>query len=179
MLRLICPAVIAAACLVAGCATPGRVEQMSVPGVVGINITAPQALRESIAMGEVTGGEETNPLWTSQVSGPDFAKALESSLLRAGLLQPDRKAGRYVLSAKLAELDQPLAGFNMTVTASVTYTLIARPTTQTVWEKKLTTPYTASFGDALYAVERLKLANEGAIRANISELLIALYRLRP
>jgi hypothetical protein len=33
------------------------------------------------------------------------------------------------------------------------------------------TPYTANFGDALVAVERLRLANEGAMRENIKEII--------
>lgn len=179
MFRLHCPAVVVTAFLLAGCATPARMEQMAAPGVVGINVAVPQALHGSIALGEVTGGKETNPLWTSQVSGPDFAKALESSLQRASLLQQGRQPGRYVLSAKLGELDQPLGGINMTVTVAVAYTLVERATGRTIWQKTLTTAYTASFGDALIAVERLKLANEGAVRANITELLSDLYRLRP
>ena len=69
-------------------------------------------------------------------------------------------------------------GLDMTVTATVTYTLVERATGKTAWEKVIVAPYTAKFGDSLLGVERLKLANEGAIRTNISNLLDDLYRLR-
>ena len=37
--------------------------------------------------------------------------------------------------------------------------------------------YTAEFSDAFLAMERLKLANEGASRENITELIERLYQL--
>jgi hypothetical protein len=39
------------------------------------------------------------------------------------------------------------------------------------------TTYTAKFSDAFIALERLKLANEGAGRENITELIDRLYKL--
>ena len=38
-------------------------------------------------------------------------------------------------------------------------------------ERKLATPYTAKMGDAFVGTERLRLANEGAVRENISKLI--------
>jgi hypothetical protein len=172
-------AVVISVVFLAGCATPARMEQMTTAPQAGAAASVPEALRQNIAIKDVTGGQETNPMWTSQVSSAEFEKALESSLRTANLLEPNRQGGRYALSVYLDKLDQPFIGFNMTVTATVTYTLIERSTGKTTWEKKLVTPYTASFGDALLGVERLRLANEGAVRTNISELVSELYRLRP
>jgi hypothetical protein len=39
------------------------------------------------------------------------------------------------------------------------------------------TTYTAQFSDAFLALERLKLANEGAGRENITEIIDRLYQL--
>jgi len=138
----------------------------------------PEFLRQNVAIKDVTGGQETNPMWTSQVSSAEFERALESSLRAANVLQPNRQAGRFTLTAYLDKLEQPLVGINMTVTATVTYTLVERSTGKTSWEKTISTPYTAKFGDSLLGVERLKLANEGAVRTNITDLIADLARLR-
>ncbi len=169
--------VLIASMLLAGCATPARVDQMTVAPATMAVAAAPEALRQNIAIKDVTGGQETNPLWTSQVSSAEFERALEASLRGANLLQANRQAGRFTLTAQLGKLDQPLIGINMTVTASVLYILVERSTGKTVWQETITTPYTASFGDALLGVERLKLANEGAVRTNIADLIGKLVRL--
>ena len=66
----------------------------------------------------------------------------------------------------------------MTVTASVNYIVSERATGKEVFNRTVAVPYTAKFGDALMGVERLKLANEGAIRTNISQLIEELFRLK-
>ncbi len=134
-------------------------------------------LRNKLAIKDVTGGTETNPMWVSNVSSSDFEKALEASLKSAGLLA-DRQAGDFVLTADLTELEQPFIGLDMTVTSSVRYMVVQRSSGKTVFDRTVTTPYTAKLSDALIAIERLKLANEGAIRTNIGELLSQLMQLK-
>ena len=53
-----------------------------------------------------------------------------------------------------------------------------RLTYKTVWAKTITTPYTANFSDSFLAVERLKMANEGAIRANLTQMVNDLVALK-
>lgn len=166
----------AIAVVVVGCATPARMDQMTVaptPQAAAV----PTKFRNSIAIKDVTGGTETNPLWTSQVSSAEFERALEASLQNSALLAP-RQGGAYQLSAQLGKLEQPILGIDMTVTATVLYQLVERRTAATVWEKSIVTPYTAKFSDSLLGVERLKLANEGAIKENIGRLVDEIYRLR-
>ena len=67
--------------LLAGCATPAAVSNMS---VYTTQRTAPAALKNAIAVADVTGGRETNPLWVSQVGSDAFPRALEDSLANAG-----------------------------------------------------------------------------------------------
>ena len=43
-----------------------------------------------------------------------------------------------------------------------------------MFDQTITEPYTANFSDAFLAVERLRLANEGAMRVNIGTFLKAL-----
>ena len=138
----------------------------------------PDALKTNIALRDVTGGKETNPAWVSNVSSSEFELALEESLRSVGMLSANRQGGRYQLVAHLEKLDQPLMGFDMTVTASVSYSLVERSSGKTVWQKSLLSPYTATVSDAFVGSQRLRLANEGTIRQNIAQLIAELQQLK-
>lgn len=126
-------------------------------------------LRENVALGAVSGGKETNPLWTSEVSSDDFAEALRQSLAAHAML--DIEGAKYRLDAELVELKQPFAGFNMTVTSNVNYTLTDTTSDEVVYEETVSNAYTAQMGDAFVGTKRLQLANEGSIRGNIEAML--------
>ena len=66
----------------------------------------------------------------------------------------------------------------MTVTASINYVLTERASGKTVYTKTITLPYTAKFSDAFAGYERLRLANEGAARENIKQLIDELIALK-
>jgi hypothetical protein len=162
----------AALSLLAACAQPARVTQMAVPNVIAPVVAANPELVGSMTVGEVGGGKATNPIWTSQVDNPQFKEAFERSLEFNGLLAKGTTPGRLVVTANLIELDQPLMGFAMTVTPRVAYRVVENGTTNELFREELVTPYTAQFGDSLIAVERLRLANEGAIRESIRNFLV-------
>ena len=169
----------ALAALVTGCAAPARIEQMQVDtSLAQRTALASSPLKAAVAIKDVTGGSETNPMWVSKVSSSEFERALEASLSAAGLLSPNRQASPFTLLADLNSLEQPYFGASLTVTATVTYFLVQRSSGKTVLEKTIATPYTAAFGDALIASERLRLANEGAMRANITRLIEELAALK-
>ncbi|MGC4078898.1 MAG: hypothetical protein QM702_18015 [Rubrivivax sp.] len=175
MKRKVTGAALACAIVLAGCSTPARMEQMQVEASASDRAAFQDSvLRSQIAIRDVTGGKETNPLWISNVGSDEFARALEASLRSAGLLADNRQGSKYLLTAHLLKLDQPLLGASMTVTASVQYSLVDRATGKEVLNRTLVTPYTAAFSDALLGNERLKLANEGSIRTNIAALIQAL-----
>lgn len=163
--------------ILVGCATPARVDQMVAKPVA--SATQLSFLRNSISVGMVAGGEETNPLWVSNVSSPDFSRALDDSLRGAGLLATNRESSKYLLSAHLNALQQPMLGIDMTVTATINYSLTDKSTGAETHKTTVVTPYTAKFGDALIGMERLKMANEGAIRQNLTQLIETLYGLKP
>ncbi|MEY2862522.1 MAG: hypothetical protein RLY58_229 [Pseudomonadota bacterium] len=154
--------------LVTGCAAPARVDQMTSTKIPSANAQA-AALKSSIQIQPVTGGKATNPLWTSQVSSEAFQSALSASLNSAGLL--GTTTAPYTLDSKLVSLKQPKIGLDMTVTATVDYQLMNTSSKAAVFKKTIITPYTATVGDAFVGTERLKLANEGAIRKNIEEII--------
>lgn len=163
-----------------GCAAPARIEQMQVNTSLATRTAAANShLKENVALRDVTGGKETNPMWISSVSSTDFERALEASLKDAGLLSQNRQGSKYSLVVHLMKLDQPFFGASMTVSATVRYTLVERATNKDVLERTVSLPYTAAFSDALLGTERMKLANEGAVRVNIQALIDALVTFAP
>lgn len=171
------PLAAVALALASGCASAPRVAQMTAgpPGALTQSVPAP--LRAAIAPPTVTGGQETNPLWTSEIGDHEFRLALHDSLARAGMLSLPPQTGAYLLQARLVKVDQPILGASMTVTVTVAYTLTRGRDQAVVWQETLTTPFRAAWNSHLYGVERLRIANEGAARANIEALMAALYRL--
>ena len=73
------------------------------------------------------------------------------------------------VSASLIDLKQPLAGFDLTVTSRVRYTVTRD--SQTVFDETVAATGTASMGQSLMATERLRKANEASIRENIKAFL--------
>ena len=155
----------------AGCASAARAPAMTASATAVASLAVPEPLKRNIAVGPISGGHDTNPMWMSKVGNAEFETALRNSLDAAGLLANGPEPGRYVLGAELQRLKQPVFGFNMKVTAVVDYQLQERASGQRVFQSEVTTPYTAEMGEAFLGVERLKLANEGAIRTNIEHLI--------
>jgi len=135
-----------------------------VPQTANIRTSHPHAVAVT-----VSGGHRTNPMWTSQVSNEDFRRALESSLTKHHVFSRVVQGGNceYRLDVTLLRLKQPLAGFDMTVTAEVTWKLTDVRSSRVVWQETTTDAYKATVSDAFVGVTRLKLANEGAIRESI------------
>ena len=176
-------AVLALACLGA-CAQPASYSAMIVDAqAVDVARGPAESYRDTLVVAPVTGGKETSPLWTSQVGNAEFQEALTRSLIATRLANanilanPSAANGRYRLEAVLQKLEQPLMGFDLTVTATVFYRLTEIATGTVVYESTLVTPATATMSDAVIAIERLKLANEKAIRANLTKLVGELYAL--
>lgn len=160
--------------LLGACAKPASPSAM-VPDVAGIGAGPASAYRGAITVGEVSGGSKTSPLWTSQVDNPEFREALVRALMESGLGRADN--GRFRLDAVLQKLEQPFAGFAMTVSATIAYRLTEAATGAVVYDKAITTPATATMDDAIDGQARLRIANERAIRANLRQLIEELYAL--
>jgi hypothetical protein len=166
--------------LLAACAQPSRMSEMVVtvsPGEQLVSQSAP-ALAQAVTIGTVEGGSGTIAIGMSQVDNDALRGALEASLVAHRLYASPAQA-RYRLSANLQELRQPFMGFDMTVTSSILWTLADAASGATAWQDLVVTPHTARFSEALIAVERLRLANEGAIKVNLTEMLRRLARFSP
>jgi hypothetical protein len=126
-------------------------------------------LQRNVDLSEVNGGDKTNPLWTSEIDGPDFGAALKQSLANADLLGDG--SAPYRLRANLLRVEQPIFGLDFEVTSEVEYTLFESSNNKVLWREIIRAPFTAGIGDSVIGIKRLRLANEGSARANISALL--------
>jgi hypothetical protein len=156
----------ACALTLAACASGANPEMMTVTR----SATAPAAMAgdagyHKLSVAAVQGGSDTNPLWMSSVSNADFKAALERSLKGLDYLADDK--GAYVVTASITDLQRPLAGLDMSVTIKVRYTVSPTAGGAPLFDDTIAATGTAKFGDSLIAVERLRKANEAAVRANI------------
>ena len=156
-----------AAAAVSACAKPATVPAM-VPDVAGVT-SAASPYRNAIDIGTVSGGRGSAKLWTARVGNAEFQEALTRALTDAGLAAA--QGSRYRLEADLQKLEEPFAGFAMTVEATIAYKLTDTTSGAVVYQNTITTPATATMDDALDGLARLRIANERAIRANLRRLV--------
>lgn len=158
----------------AGCASGAKMENMAYLSA-GDKYKFDDALNKEVAISSVKGGEETNPLWTSEISNDAFSGAVKMSLESHGLYSDN---GKYLLEIELLKVDQPMFGLDMTVTTQVKYTLTDKTNNQVLMDETIEAAHTATVKDAFVAVTRLQLANEGSGRQNIEGLLKKLSELK-
>ena len=164
---------IASACLLAGCATGAKPEAMVAEKVA---VAHPSSSDVSIV---VSGGKATSSAGASQISDDAFAQALTDSITKSGLFRAvTASGGRYKLTAFIGKVDQPMMGFSMTVKMEVSYTLVDTEANKAIWSKNIPSEYTAKASAAFAGVERLRLANEGAAKANIQQAITEMAALQ-
>ena len=168
----------AAAIVLSACAAPARVENMVAPVIADVPDTRAN-LVEAVCVTDVTGGQETNPLWTSEVDSDSFRAAIQQSLRNYRLAALDTDDCQYDLEANLLGLAQPIAGFNLEVTSHANYRVIEHSSGASYFLTTITANHTATVGDAFLAVERLRVANEGSILQNIQQFIAALLAHEP
>lgn len=159
--------------LLAGCASPATREGM-IPGDLDTAKKHPQTV--SVA---VTGGQETNPLWKSQISDTSFAEALSDAITRSKVFSAvvQGKGGNYQLDVALVSMTQPSFGASFTVDMEAGWSLRRTDSAAVVWQASVKSKHTATVGDAFVGVERLRLATEGAAKNNIKQGLEMISRL--
>ena len=155
-----------------GCASAAKTQNMIYSGRVSRKYH--QALKNAVGVAETTGGSETKSIGTSEISNEAFGKALKESLRKQDLFS---EYGKYQLEVHILKVTRPLGRFNMTVTTHVEYTLVDSTTTKVVFEETIIADHTAITTDALTAIKRLRLANEGSAKRNIAQFLNQLSRL--
>jgi hypothetical protein len=160
--------------LLAGCASPAQ------PGKMVVSTISHAGAQHDAVSVQVTGGQKTNPMLASQISGDDFRTALVQSLRDSGIFRSVDADGNapYKLDVRLDAVEQPAAGFNMTVGVRSDWTLSKSQGGAVVWQQPIYSTYTATVGDAFVGGTRLRLANEGAARKNIEQGLTQLSNLK-
>jgi hypothetical protein len=174
-LAIALPMIISVSLLV-GCAAPARINEMTTEAKPAQRVLN-TPFRNNVAVRDVSGGKETNPMWVSNIGNSEFEQALESSLRDAGLLSGGKQLGKYILTVHMEKIDQPMFGASLTVTATVNYSLLERATGKEVLNRTVSLPYTAAWNSSFIGTERLRLANEGAIRVNIGKIIDELFAL--
>jgi hypothetical protein len=171
-LRRLAVALAAGALLIggAGCAAGARSSQMIATSAVAP--TAPgEAGYRQFRVEAVQGGSDTNPMWMSNVSNVDFKAALEASLRAANYLADEADKARYSVTASMIDLKRPLAGFDMSVTTRVRYSATDTKDQSLVFDDTVAATGTGKMGDAFIGVERLRIANEKSVQANIEAFI--------
>lgn len=164
------PVIVAfAVALLCACASGARPEAIAADAPVSFDDS--HHLRNAVATQRVQGGSNTNPLWMSNISDEQFRAGLDQSMRNAGLLASSPDVARYTLAANLQELDRPLAGFDMSVTMTVRYTLTPVDGGAPIFDEVVSATGVGRMSDAFVGVERLRIANEAAARENITEFL--------
>lgn len=151
-----------------GCATPAKSTAM-----VAQNPVVKAQHSESVSV-SVGGGAETSSLGASNVSNQDFAEAIKLSIEQSKLFAnvvPDGTTPDYQIHVQIVRLDRPIFGTSFTVNMEATWRLLDGGNQKVLWEKAITSSYTATMGDAFAGVTRLRLANEGAARLNIANAI--------
>ncbi|MBW8844126.1 MAG: hypothetical protein JF607_04015 [Burkholderiales bacterium] len=168
----------------AGCGTPSQPLPMAITTADALQIRGwvPDALQRQIALAEVQGGEETGRWWGSKVSAAALQQALDESLYAVGMKPAaPLPVPRFELTAELVQLEQPLVpAVGVTVGVAVRYTLLEKADGRVVYQRLIANNNEARFSEAIVSPnERLRIANERALRANINLLLRDLVTLRP
>ena len=155
--------------LLAGCASGANSHNMTASITPSLAAAPNSSYFQSMAISNVTGGSETNPLLGSQVSSTEFKQALKNSLHHSKLFSVGPQ--KYTVSAEIKGLDQPIMGFDMSVTSKVHYKVVRTSDNAVVFDKLVAAKHTATVGDSVLGVERLRLANEGSIKKNIMSFI--------
>ena len=150
------------------------------PEAMTVQIRLPIHKSPSTVAVAVMGGRDTSAMWTSQIADVDFAQALLQSVEQSGLFVQAPKDGsaKYLLQAFIVKINQPMIGLSMTVSMEVDYALARTEPKQVLWQKAVSSTYTAPLSEAFVGVTRLRLANEGAARENIEQAIQEMSQLQ-
>ncbi|MEJ6003367.1 hypothetical protein [Paucibacter soli] len=170
-----------------GCGTPADPEGMRLSVAEGLQLRGwvPEALKQQVQLGQVLGGQPTGRLWGSKIGDEALRVALQESLKAAGMLAQQPQGGRYELRAALLALEQPVVAVgDARVVLTMAYELLDKAgggngNNNKLYQRELRSVHVAEFGDAMLDQnERLRLANEGALRKSINAVLRELLELR-
>jgi len=128
-------------------------------------------LHGAVGIAKVGGGEEKVTSGSSKVANQQLREALRMSLDQDGFLAPPGEKPAFALDAFLVEMKRSDAGFTMKIDSFIRYKVTSNRDGKVVFDDIITASCTKNVDDGFWDVTRLQLAREGAVRANIEELL--------
>jgi len=161
--------------VLAGCSSGPTASSMVASYRGQSNITEESIL----AIDEVTGGKETNPMFGSSIDNESFREALHMSLKNSNLYRHviDKGPGDYKLGAQILSQEVKY-GINTTATLMVRYELYSEKEKKVIWTENIFSQHEALFEETFSGGKRAQLANEGVVKKNLTELLKQLSRLQ-
>lgn len=143
---------------------------LSAPTATAKPVSQGHAGYQSMSVQQVQGGNQTNPMWMSEVSNEDFQKALEVSLKAFNYLVVDGAMDKYKVTASIVDVQKPMMGLDMSVTMKVRYSVISATGTA-VFDDTIATTGTATMGEAFAGADRVRMAIEKSAKLNIEAFL--------
>ncbi|RBA23975.1 hypothetical protein [Herminiimonas fonticola] len=167
-------ALVFAVSMLGGCAAPSTSKGMTPDSIKTTNKHA-----KSVSV-NVAGGKETDKIGKSQIADTAFSQALVDSINNSKTFSSviQGKGADYLLTVSIFNIDQPSFGFSFTVKMEAGWSLQRADTGAVVWQESIKSEHTATTSDAFAGVERLRLANEGAAKNNISQGLSKISALK-
>ncbi|MDQ6685177.1 MAG: hypothetical protein M3Z16_08620 [Pseudomonadota bacterium] len=116
------------------------------------------------------GGVATGGGGNADITSDDLKAAIEASIKSTQVFREvvEGKTGQYLLEVNLVNMTRPSFGFSFTVEVELAWTLTRSSDGKVVLRKSIPSTYTAGAGDAFAGAVRLRMAVEGAARANIA-----------
>jgi|SaaInlStandDraft_4_1057021.scaffolds.fasta_scaffold72600_1 hypothetical protein len=155
--------------MLSSCAGKVRVEEM-----VYIQKSASfSKWSETIYIHGVEGSQSSNELVsTPGIDNKDFKIVVERSLNSAGLIAKSEKLAPYYLDVLLMNTHTPsLGGIDVHATAQINYRLFDKVSNRDLLNQSITSQYTAPFSAAYAFPLRVRRALEGAIKANMEQVI--------
>lgn len=151
------------------------------PSAIATDAKGYHALR----VGAVNGGADNTAAWLSAVTNDGLQAALTTSLRNLGYLAESDASAGYVVSAQIVDLDRPwadkvhpllvLAPVDVSVSVRIHYVVTPARGGPAVFDDTVGTTGTATAGDSLGEDNRMRKANEMAVKANILEFASRLH----
>lgn len=172
--RLASAALVVVAAALAGCASPANKQAMTVDKQTAVGKQHPASVSVT-----ASGGADTSALGSSNIGNAELKGAIEASIRETRVFREvvQGPGGQYELVVNVITLSKPSMGFSFTVDMEAGWTLTRVSDRQVVLRKAITSTFTATMSAAFAGAERLRLAVEGAAKANIAQGLTAIGQL--
>lgn len=177
--RLFAALTLAAAALVAGCATQTTPQGMTPTAQAGASTTLAAKLKPqpySVAV-SVAAIAPSAGAGASLIRSADLKAAIEAAIRDSKAFREVVGSGGpadYELAVTLNQVSAPAFGFSMTVGIDMGWTLTRTSDHRVVFRRGVESTHTAAASEAFAGRERLRIAIEGAVRNNIAQGVPAL-----